>query len=293
MTPELLTFIFNTCLPYDRHASVDFVKFGRNIFLADDLGPGVREKVWPALVALSKTGLDRVPDLGTFLPHPNDPAFPEQCLGLQLLLDVCPRFFFRGVDGRWTNDYFCHLSERLGKVWHALPAAQRPDAWERWREHAGLDYWICLRFWFSMPFVHSERADYQEIALGYTEETRTVIERESGQTDPWRSKREEILADLTGFPRVYRAGPPQGKDVTPASWAFWAAMLMDIHVPIIRRFNRYPYRNAITGRVSTDEEKAWIEETAHFGETSEDVAKRIVEDVKAGRWTPLGADSLA
>ncbi|KAH8911198.1 hypothetical protein BR93DRAFT_923911 [Coniochaeta sp. PMI_546] len=291
LTPALFTLIVNARLPYDRHASIDFVEFGRNIFLEDHFGPVVKDKAWPALIALSKIGLDRMPDLSTYLPPPTDPTYPEQCLGLQLLLDHCPRLLFRGIDERWTYAYFSQLSQRLAQVWYPLPPAQRPDKWERWQKFAGLDYWIGVRFWFGTPFVHSELLESQHIALTYTDETRAVLESESGQTDPYRAERKEILSDLVGFPRVYRNGPPQGDDVTRESWTFWMCMLMDIHVPIIERFGRYPYLNAIKGRQSTEGEKEWVKEVNHFGETTGEVAKRVKEDVDAGRWTPLGTDS--
>lgn len=292
LTSELFTFIVNTRLPYEKHASIDFADFGRNIFLEDHFGPVVQDKVWPALIALSKIDLDNMPDLSSYLPPPTHPAYPEQCLGLQLLVDHCPRLLFRGIDERWTYAFFSQISQRLGKVWFALPPSQRPDKWERWQKVAGLDYWIAARFWFGTPFVHSELLENQHLALAYTDETRVVLESESGQRDPYRAKRTEILSDLVGFPRVYRNGPPLGHDVTRESWTFWMCMLMDIHVPIIERFGRYPYLNAIRGRQSTDEEMEWIENVNHFGETSEEVAKRVKEDVDAGRWTPLGTDSL-
>ena len=291
LTPALLTFIVNSRLPYGRLESIDFVEFGRNIFLEDHFGPIVKDKVWPVLIALSKIGLDSMPDLSTYLPRPGDSAYPEQCLGLQLLLDCCTRLLFRGIDERWTHAYFPQLSERLANVWYALPAEQRPDRWERWQKDTGLDYWIAVRFWFGTPFVHSERLENQHTALIFTEETRSVVERESGQVDPYRARRNEILSDLVGFPREYSKGPPQGADVTRERWTFWMGMLMDIHVPIIERFGRYPYLNAICGSGSTTQEKEWIENTNHWGEATEEVAKRVKEDVDAGRWTPLGTDS--
>jgi uncharacterized protein (DUF924 family) len=292
LTPELFTTIVKARLPYDRHASIEFAEFGRHIFLEDHFGPVVQEKAWRALLALSKAGLDHIPDPSVFLPRPTDDSYPEQCLGLILLLDHCPRLLFAGIDERWTYSYFLPLSERLAQTWYALPAEQRPDSWERWRKSSGLEYWIGVRFWFGTPFVHSERLDNQRTALEFTDGTRTVVERETGTRDLWRERRDEVLADLTGFPRVYRAGPPQGDDVTAASWTYWMCMLMDIHYPVIERFGRYPYLNLIRGRKSTDEEIVWIEEVRHFGETTEDVATRVAEDVEAGRWTPLGTDSL-
>lgn len=292
LTPALFTMIVKARLPYELKSRIDFAEFGRNIFLEDHFGPVVKDRVWPVLIALSKIGLDRMPDLSAYLPSPSDSSYPEQCLGLVLVLDHCPRILFRGIDERWTYAYFAQVSQRLAKVWYALPASQRPDKWERWQTHAGLDYWIAVRFWFGTQFVHSERLDNQHIALLYTDETRSVVERESGQTDPYRTKRKEILSDLVGFPREYTKGPPQADDVTRESWTFWMGMLMDIHVPIIETFGRYPYLNAIWGRESTAEEKDWIARTRHWGETTGEVARRVKEDVLAGRWTPLGTDSL-
>ncbi|KAF3766457.1 hypothetical protein M406DRAFT_256109 [Cryphonectria parasitica EP155] len=65
--------------------------------------------------------------------------------------------------------------------------------------------------------------------------------------------------------------------------------VIEVHKPIIDRYGRYPYRNAIEGRKSTEEELEWIEKTDHFAEAPPAVAERVREDVKAGRWTPLGA----
>ncbi|KAK3370840.1 hypothetical protein B0T24DRAFT_627175 [Lasiosphaeria ovina] len=293
LTPTLFALLVKARLPYHKRETIDFSRFGRDIFLEDHFGPLVRDRVWPALIALSKIGLDHMPDLSSYLPLPTEPEYPEQCLGLQLLLDNCPRLLFRGVDQRWTYAYFNHVSERVARVWHSLPTTERPDQWERWRQaDTGLDYWIGVRFWLGTPFVHSELLANQKIAVAFTEETRSVVERVSGQTDPYRTNRDEILADLYGFPREYRRGPPQGEDVTRESWTFWMGMLMDIHKPIIDRFGRYPYLNSMCGRPPTAEEEKWINETDHFAEAEKEVARRIEEDVELGRWTPLGKDSL-
>ena len=292
LTPGLFDSLVKARLPYGKQDSIDFSELGRDIFLEDPFGPVIKEEVWPVLIELSKVGLDDIPDLSAFLPHPDGPSYPEQCLGLQLLLDHCPRLLFRGIDQRWTYDYFNKLSERLGRTWLTLPPAQRPDSWERWHNAgAELDYWIAIRFWFGTPFVHSELPESQKIAIAFTEETRFVVEQISGQTDPYRATRQHILLDLYGFPREYRKGPPQGGDVTRESWTFWMGMLMDVHKPIVDVFGRYPYLNAICGRESTREEERWAEDTDHFGEASQKVARRVKEDVKLGRWTPLGEDS--
>ncbi|KAK0713935.1 hypothetical protein B0T26DRAFT_753991 [Lasiosphaeria miniovina] len=130
----------------------------------------------PALVALSKIVLDQAPDPTTYLPAPTEASYPEQCLGLQLLLEYCPRLFCQGVD-----------------------------------------YWIGARLWLNAPFVHAEcRAD-QALALQFTDDTRQFVERLSGLTGPYRARRDPILADVRGFPRVYAEGPPLGPAVTRES----------------------------------------------------------------------------
>ncbi|KAK4170039.1 hypothetical protein QBC43DRAFT_307045 [Cladorrhinum sp. PSN259] len=296
LTPHLLALLVKDRLPYDESLPINFSHFGRDIFLTDPFGPLVREKVWPVLISLSKIGLEKMPDLTTFLPSPLDPEYPIQCLGLLLLLDHCPRLLFRGIDHRWTYAYFSELSQRVAESWYSLPRGLRPDTWERWHDDLGaeLDYWIGVRFWFGTPFVHSERLEHQEVAIKFTEETRTKVEEVTGQTDPYRAQRKEVLSDLYGFPREYVRGPPQGGGVTREAWTFWMGMLMDIHKPIIDRFGRYPYLNAICGREwnGEEEEEEWVKAVHHFGVADEDVARRVKEDVKLGRWTPLGRDSL-
>jgi hypothetical protein len=141
------------------------------------------------------------------------------------------------------------------------------------------------------PFVHSERAEDQEAALLFTEGTRAAVEMVSGMTDPYRAERGQILADLYGFPRVYKAGPPQGDGVTREGWTFWMGMLMDVHKPIVDRFGRYPYLNSMLAREGTPEEEVWAAKTEHFGEADEETKRKIQEDVKHGRWTPLGEGS--
>jgi hypothetical protein len=293
LTPALLSHIVNCRLPHPKHSAIDFAEFGRNIFLADPFGPLVKDAVWPVLLVLSKIGLDDTPDLSTFLPPPSDPSYPEQCLGLSLLLDNVPRLLFRGIDQRWTFGYFDKISQRLAETWQSLPASERPDGWSRWQSMGyGLDYWIGVRFWFGCAFVHSGELSHQRIALEFTDETRCVVESMSGQIDPYRESREEILSDPSGFPREYRKGPPQGDGVTREFFMFWAGMLMDTHYPIVKRFGRYPYLNAILGREGRRGESEWIAETGHFGEAIGDVARRVREDVEAGRWSPLGTDSV-
>jgi Bacterial protein of unknown function (DUF924) len=64
-------------------------------------------------------------------------------------------------------------------------------------------------------------------------------------------------------------------------------MIFDAHPPIIKAFGKYLYRNGAVGQGSSPTELEWIEKTGHFGGVEPEVAKRVREDVLAGRWTPL------
>lgn len=70
--------------------------------------------------------------------------------------------------------------------------------------------------------------------------------------------------------------------------------VLDVHKPIIERFGWYPYSGASRGRESTDEERQYsIDFFDGVDRSKTEVAQRLRDDVKNGRWTPLGADLKA
>lgn len=294
LTPALFTHIAEAQLPYSKTSPLDFADVVAEMG-TDHFAAALRDSnAWPALVALSRLGLDGVPDLMSFLPDPSAREFPRQCHGLQLLLDQGPRVLCSGVDDRWTSGYFGVLALRLAGQWRALPPAQRPDSWARWRDDAGvtcIDHWAVSRLTWAAPFLHAEDLGSQEIGLAMSEETRAAVEAHAGVADPRRADRTALLEDDHAFLREIIKGPPRGEGLNLASWTFWWCMILDAHWPIINKFGRYPYRNAILGRESTREEEIWLDEENHFAEAPPDVAKRIKEDVAKDVWTPLGEGS--
>ncbi|KAJ7224060.1 hypothetical protein GGX14DRAFT_648248 [Mycena pura] len=288
LTAELFHFMVDCRIPFSKTEPIDFVS--RN-FMSPDFKDKCQERAWPVLLALSRIGLENMPDMMDFLPPPTDPDFPIQCLGLQLILDQAPRALCTtaSTDGRYVNSYFDLIAQRLVGTWLALPAAQRPDSWANRKGSMSLDYWILLRLWQGAPLVHNGTVESQERAVAFSEETRVVVEQMTGQRDPNRADRDTIFSDIYAFPRMLRdKGAPVGERVTAATWCWWMLKLMDVHKPIIDRFGRYPYQNAIKGLESTEKEKEWIEKTDHFAEAPPDVAKKVKEDIAQGRWTPLG-----
>jgi uncharacterized protein (DUF924 family) len=81
-----------------------------------------------------------------------------------------------------------------------------------------------------MPFEHSERLDDQDIAVRL-------------------------------FRRLRDAAPPRHREVLDGNVRFAEA-----HRDIIRRFGRFPHRNAALGRESTAAECAYLVDARRFGQ---------------------------
>ncbi|KAI0132886.1 hypothetical protein BJ170DRAFT_615665 [Xylariales sp. AK1849] len=293
LTPELFETLVNARLPFSMTEPLDFEDVGQKQFKGKAPIPGqVGERVWPILEALSKLGLESVPDLLQFLSPIADDEFPRHALGLQMLLDQMPRSLLRDIDGRWRSAYFDMISLSYAHTLDALPEEQKPWSWSRWKTFATLDFWVLARTWYICPFVHSDEASDHERALVFTEETRHVVEQETGTTDPNRAERNAIMSDIYGVSLMLKEGPP-GAGATVQTYAYWMCKLMDIHTPVINKFGRYPYRNAYFGRQDTPEEEAWAIKRAGNPMASDELKSRLKQDIDAGIWTPLGAGRIA
>ena len=125
----------------------------------------------------------------------------EGALALVLLLDQIPRNIFRGTAHAYATDAL------------ALALASRAI-------DAGFDKQVdpALRFFFYLPFEHSEDPDDQAFAV-----------------------------------QLHRGLP---LDVTDE----WAVQ----HCDVIRRFGRFPHRNAALGRTSTAEELEYLKAGGGF-----------------------------
>lgn len=298
ITPSLLTLIAEAQVPWSKTERLDFAEVAANMPNKRFQEACKASTARDALLALSKLSPDAtIPpslDLMSFLPPPEALDFPQQCYGLQCLLDQASRVLFDGIGGRWQSAYFGPLARQLAGQWYALPETLRPDKWERWRDEAGVsfDYWIVMQTLWSAPFLHAEDLDSQRIGVILAEETRKTVQTYSGERDPYHEERETILGNDKIFLQEVFKGPIDkfGPRISLSEWAYWWCMIKDAHWPIIRRFGRYPYRNAILGRDSTEEEKKWLEATGHVAEAPPELAARIREDVEKGSWTLLGEE---
>jgi uncharacterized protein (DUF924 family) len=293
LTSDLFETLVNAKLPFSMTEPLDFEDVGQKQFKGKAPIPGdVVERVWPVLEALSKLGLASMPDLLQFLPPIADDNFPRQALGLQLLLDQMTRSLLRGVDIRWRCAYFDIISLKFAHTLDALPKEQKPWAWSRWKTFATLDFWVLVRTWYICPFVHSDEASDQERALIFSEETRNIVEKETGTSDPYRAERDAILSDIYGVSLMLKEGPP-GPGTTVQMYAYWICKLMDIHKPVVDKFGRFPYRNAYLGRQNTPEEDSWSIKRAGFSLSSEELKNRLKQDQDAGIWTSLGVGRIS
>ncbi|KAF4343642.1 hypothetical protein FBEOM_2382 [Fusarium beomiforme] len=299
ITPSLLMQLTDAYLPYSKTEELDFAAAQSDDFNANFKKVCEESNAREALVALSKLSHNGIPptpeelDLMSLLPKRTSPEFPEQCFGLQLLLDQASRVLLTGIEVRWQVAYFGPLARRLAGQWYALRRDLRPYTWKRWKFDAGVtsfSYWVSTQVMWAAPFLHAEDLGSQQIGLELSNELRLTVEEYTYTHDPYLKIRNQTLKDDLLFIREVVKGPPKDENnsISMTTWTYWWCMILDAHWPIIARFGRYPYRNAAFGRPSTKEEEKWLDDMNHFSEAAPEDARRIREDVENGRWTPLG-----
>lgn len=294
ITPDLLSRVFKLRIPYTLDKSIDFNDVALQFIDGEHQFKEWQNLCSHPLKVLSTLGILDIPDLMQLLPPPESKSFPQQALGLQVLLDQAPRLLCQGIDSRWVGGYSDIISLGLLNKFNSLPRETRPYAKNRWTNELGATFglWAIVRFWFIAPAVHSESSPAHAYARESIEEMRSEMESFTGKTDPYRDSMEEYLKDVYVFPKLINAGPPKGPNLKIEELFFWLAILMATHLIILDVYGRYPYRNGALGRDSTEEEKEWLTATDYFGSIPEDIAKKIEEDVKADRWTALFSSSL-
>jgi uncharacterized protein (DUF924 family) len=290
ITPELLEALRRVHLPWPEDQPLDWNVVVKQYFRGS---PSTSPKFYDltfehALRPISTIGIENIPDFMQFLPSPEAKDFPSKALGLLLLLDQAPRSVLSGMNERWTYSYFDVLALKLVEQLHDLPPALQPDNIDRLMAQGwSFDYSAAAWIWLTAPLVHSESIESHEQQLIVSEKMRKLVEKHVGMTDPYRATEEEDSKDIYGFPNLVVHAPVQ-EGAQIEDFMFWLLRLFRVHTPLIRKFGHYPYRNNSVGRVSTKEEIQYAEDTSHFAMLDdEEIVRKIREDVKAGRWTPL------
>lgn len=285
ITPLLLKQMWRARVPWPATHHISGKELVTEFFFDDSRFTTAVQGAWPALKALSHAyGPDTVPDMTGFLSSPEDPAFPEQAFGMHVLLDQAPRVLFKGIDGRWTS-WFDKVARKLYEYYYSLPELLMPWAPEAWAGST-FEYWICIASEFNATMTHQESRGDQRLSALRIEQLRRAVEGFSGHRDPARDSSSPPLDEYSLVYVVTHVDLDQDWSFPKA--AFFSFMVDDAHRPIIDKFGRYPYRNAIEGRDSTAEELEWIRRTEHFAEAEPEIAKRVRRDIAVGTWTPLG-----
>jgi hypothetical protein len=153
LTPSLFYAVLKNRMPWPKDKFFPLSAVTAYLFTNEPDGVEEFHRIcYPVLKHLGTVGISNIPDLMQYLPTPESKDFPEQALGLQLLLDQGPRFLLNGIDQRYTNAYSDAISLKFAKQLHALPEALRPDSKTRWVEQVGasFDHWVVARSCF-MP----------------------------------------------------------------------------------------------------------------------------------------------
>ncbi|KAF2702807.1 hypothetical protein K504DRAFT_463991 [Pleomassaria siparia CBS 279.74] len=290
VTPHLLQSAFTLGVPWPKGAP-----FGGKDWAKDNDDKSAWTAVcWESLIALGKLDLDDMPNLLSLLPEPNSHEFPVQAIGLLILLDQAPRYICNGVNERWRNGFFDVLALRLSLQLRHLPSELGLTAFKRWGELGySWGHWSAINVLLSAPFAHSENLSYHEdILLPWVRGQRRLTEEHFNTTDERHAKEVaegmtiDASSDTLAFSAFVRAGLPDTDEISDL--VFWFCYVKEAHVPVIRTFGRYPYRNRALGRDSTEAEKEFLVQSDNFGmSVDEEAAKKIREDVEKGIWSPL------
>jgi hypothetical protein len=153
---------------------------------------------------------------------------------------------------------------------------------------ATFEYWSVIRLWYIAPLAHSEDIKDHETCMKFTSEGRRETLEYTGILDPYEKDREQFLRDEFAYPRWLPDGPTHGPGTTLQDFAYWVFIMIDVHKVVIDKYDRYPERNAGTGRETRNTELEYLLKTKEiFGELDPSVARQLREDMIGGRWAPL------
>jgi uncharacterized protein (DUF924 family) len=135
---------------------------------------------------------------------------------------------------------------------HETAAAGKLTAWETSAE--GALALLILLDQFPRNMFRGQARSFATDALARAVASRAILNGFDGAFPDLRDffylpfSHSELLADQEHAVAIHRAN----NDANGLKWA-------EIHADIIRRFGRFPHRNAVLGRVSTPEEQAFLD----------------------------------
>ncbi|KAK6433663.1 hypothetical protein LTR95_010152 [Oleoguttula sp. CCFEE 5521] len=293
LTPKLLSSIYHLSVPVPGStAKTLFTRFygDTDTALTQSLYDLTFHQVFVPLSYIPSEAWPK--DLLSLLPNPATEDFLVQALALLLLLDQVPRLILKRHDTRWAYGFFGPLALRLSQQLDELPSHLRADGIDRWLAlESGLS-WADAMLRCSLhllPFVHAEDPATQTRAQVINEATRQAVEAHFHLIDPSRLDPRADVSHPTSLPRLV-AGPIPPPYYTGKRYDvffFFDCQINKAHVGVLKKFERYPWRNAPLGRDNTRSEVEYLEDIGDFARMDDRVAGEIGEDVRRGVWRPL------
>ncbi|KAK1242280.1 hypothetical protein MKX07_000266 [Trichoderma sp. CBMAI-0711] len=207
------------------------------------------ERFGPTLAAIRSRGITS----GNDIVYALQPTDSHDWLSLVLLLDQIPRNCFRGESSSAVFTYWDPMARDV-----ALAALDRgiPDRWPemRWR--------FACRTWFYVPLMHSEDAQLHELAVAKYQLLARDVESLL-LTSPEKKKKtngddEESDVDDEHYrlaaQKVVQMNPDAAREYAQLNLGF-----EERHWAIVQRFGRYPHRNGVLGRETTEEEREYLD----------------------------------
>ncbi|KAL9621413.1 MAG: hypothetical protein Q9160_004173 [Pyrenula sp. 1 TL-2023] len=311
LTPSLLLQIHNIRFPYPKSSPINWPTVVNNLWSPDpSISRTLYQLCFPVWRAMAHMPFEPLLSLSlpALLLSPSSPDYLPHCLGLIYLLDAS-RSSFRGPDMRYAHFLFDPLAESTAAALFAedptAPARGTPSPTSPFSPHA----WLCRGWsfahyaarvdWLWAPLIHSEKymsPPHRALNKGFILHLRSLVEAESGVSDPHAATQLADEADLFLLPRITggEIPPPTasnlGREPGMPDYVFWMLRMNTAHFAIVERWGRYPYQNDQMGRLFGDEEEKWMEKAYPRGRLPEAWREEIRRDFVAGVWREWRGD---
>ena len=303
LTPQLLLNVYRLKFPWAKGELPSGAKVGAYHFTPNsDYRQSFYDLIFhQALIPISRLPLSELLklDLTQSLPTPNTTDYPEQALGLVLILDQGTRGLASGYGARYTPSFFDHICLKLAEQLVALPTHLRPDRKEAWLARGySFDDYVVRTLWVWGPLVHSD--DFmvrgRQAVKDWCHTVRAEIEAHSGMKDPFAPLEAQDDLDVNLFANMFVEGPPsksfsdQTKEATMTDYGFWYIRIINSHFVLTDTCGHYPFWVRPRGLEWTEKDREVLEKEPRYMAieyAGEETMKLIRQDYLDGVWRPL------
>ena len=301
ITPQLCLDVYNLKFPYPKGQLPDAGELGQTLFKPS---PIFMQALYDltyhsAILPLSQLPLDTLlaVDFTELLPDPDATNYPEQCLGMVILLDQAPRLS-TGYGFRYARAFFDPLCVKLGLLFISLPIDRRPDGKQAWLSRGySFEDWLVRMPWFWAPLSHSDSfmTEGRQQMRELLHNMRSEVEAHYDVRDPLAAFEHGDEIDINAFQKLEGPGPPTdsyirpGSDASMADLAFWTVRLFKSQFATYDMCGHAPYWVRWGGLEWTDNDREWIEKNGSFRHDpeTEAVLEEVRKDYVVGVWKPM------